>query len=67
TSAAMATAIVAVAALVLAFPYLPVARPLGFVPLPPEFLLLVAVIVALYLVSAEVTKRLFFGRTQPRT
>lgn len=64
-SAAMATAIVIVAALALALPYLPPAHALGFVPLPPEFLLLLAAIVVLYLASAEVTKRLFFGRMQP--
>jgi Mg2+-importing ATPase len=53
---------VIVLALTLAIPYTPLARILGFVPLPPIFLLLLAAVVAMYVFSAEVAKRIFFRR-----
>jgi Mg2+-importing ATPase len=56
----LATAGVALAALIL--PYTPLARLLGFVPLPPLFLLAVAAIVVVYFATAELTKRWFFKR-----
>ena len=49
-----------VVATTLLLPYTPLAGPLGFVPLPPLFLAFVAVVVALYVVSAEATKALFY-------
>jgi Mg2+-importing ATPase len=56
----LATAGVALVALVL--PYAPLARLLSFVPVPPLFLLAVAAIVAVYFITAEMTKRWFFRR-----
>jgi Mg2+-importing ATPase len=41
-------------------PYTPVASVLGFVPLPPLYLAFIAGVVALYVVSAEATKALFY-------
>jgi Mg2+-importing ATPase len=46
-------------------PLTPLARPLGLAPLPPVFLLLLTVIVALYIAAAEVTKRIFFRLADP--
>ena len=53
----------------LALPYKPVARPLGFKPIAPAFLLMMATIVACYIAAAEVAKHWFYGRRtsdQPR-
>jgi Mg2+-importing ATPase len=50
-----------VTAITLALPYTPLARLLGFTPLPPIYLLVVFGIVALYFVSAEMTKRWFYA------
>jgi Mg2+-importing ATPase len=50
----------AVVAVTFVLPYTPVAGLLGFEPLPGLFLVGVAVIVALYVVAAEVAKRLFY-------
>ncbi len=41
-------------------PYLPVARTLGFTPLPPGFLLVVAGLAGAYLLLVEVSKRALF-------
>jgi Mg2+-importing ATPase len=56
----LATAGVALATLIL--PYTPLAGLLGFVPLPPLFMLAVAAIVVVYFAAAELTKRWFFRR-----
>lgn len=57
-------AMLAVTALVmlvtLALPYSPLAGPLGFIPLPVPYLLVIFAIVALYFFSAELTKRWFY-------
>ena len=45
-------------------PYTPLGAVFGFVPLPPLFLALMAIIVILYLGAAEATKAWFFRRTQ---
>jgi Mg2+-importing ATPase len=50
----------AVALVTLLLPYSPVAGLLGFKPLSPIYLLVIAVIVALYFAAAEFTKRLFY-------
>ena len=55
-------ATLAVDALTLALPYSPLARFLGFSPLPPLFLVLLGGILALYMLTAEVTKHFFYRR-----
>jgi len=52
------------AAIVLALPYTPLAGILGFAPLPFTYLALIFVVVALYFVSAELTKRWFYRQAQ---
>ena len=59
-SRAMLWTTLAVALVALAIPYTPLARILGFEPLPWLILLAIAGIVALYFTSAELTKRWFF-------
>ncbi|HZD58687.1 MAG TPA: HAD-IC family P-type ATPase, partial [Anaerolineales bacterium] len=44
----------------LALPYSPLADVLGFRPLQPAFLLAIAIIMSLYFLAAELTKRWFF-------
>jgi P-type Mg2+ transporter len=51
---------VAVVAVTLVLPYTPVASPLGFRPVAPAFLLMLAAIVASYIAAAEVAKRWFY-------
>src|SRR5439155_25481186 len=53
----VATVLAGVAAAA-ALPYTPLARPLGFTALPPVFMVVVAVMVAVYLVLVEVVKRM---------
>ena len=48
----------------LVLPLTPLAGPLGFVPLPAYLYLLLAVIVAAYVVTAEVAKRIFYRRVR---
>jgi Mg2+-importing ATPase len=48
----------------LALPYSPLAGLLGFVPLPLPFLLVIFGIVALYFLSAELTKRWFYRQAK---
>jgi P-type Mg2+ transporter len=56
----LATGLVGLVAL--ALPYSPLATVLGFSPLPISYLAILAVIIGLYFVSAEVTKRWFYRR-----
>ena len=49
----------------LMLPFLPFAPLLGLTPLPLSFLPLLALIVAMYIVSAEVAKRLFYRHFAP--
>jgi Mg2+-importing ATPase len=49
----------------IALPYLPIAGLLGFIPLPPSYLVVVFGIVIAYFLSAELTKHLFY-RVQER-
>jgi Mg2+-importing ATPase len=51
-----------VIAITLALPYSPLAGPLGFTPLPISYLLAIVVIIALYFISAEITKRWFYRK-----
>ena len=45
-------------------PYTPLAQPLGFQPLPTEFLLLLPAIVGLYIICAELVKKVFYQHAQ---
>lgn len=49
-----------IAALALVVPFTPVGTVFGFVELPPSFILLMLVIVALYILAAELVKRVFY-------
>lgn len=49
-----------IGALTVALPYLPGAALLGFATLPIEYLGVIAAVVALYIGSAEITKRVFY-------
>jgi Mg2+-importing ATPase len=44
------------------FPITPLAELLGFQPLPMSILLVIGMIVALYMIAAEITKRFFYKR-----
>jgi P-type Mg2+ transporter len=54
-----------VVAATLMMPFLPFAPLLGLTPLPPPFLGLVAVIVAMYIISGELAKRIFYRHFEP--
>ena len=58
----MATFLVAVATVL--FPYTPIGTLFGFVPVPLPYLLTLLLIVALYIISAEVVKRIFYKRVK---
>ena len=48
----------------LVFPFTPIGTLFGFGPLPPGFFFLMGMIVVLYILAAEVMKRLFFRRAK---
>jgi len=54
-----------VVATTLVMPFLPFAPLLGLTPLPLRFLGLVAVIVAMYIISGELAKRIFYRHFEP--
>jgi Mg2+-importing ATPase len=56
----LVTATVAVAAAAVILPYTPLGAIFEFAPLPPAYLLAMAVIVAGYILSAEVAKHIFY-------
>ncbi len=58
------TATIAIVMVTLLLPYTPLAGLLGFQPLPIEFLLVLAAIVGLYILSAETVKRIFYQHIQ---
>jgi len=58
----MATLLVVVATLLL--PLTPVGKILGLPPLPISFLLLIGIIVVGYILSAEMTKRIFYSKVK---
>src|SRR5581483_7154305 len=60
-SAPLTATTLAVVAIGLGLPFTPVARPLGFVPLPPAFFLFLALATATYLALVEAVKRRFIG------
>jgi P-type Mg2+ transporter len=52
-----------VMAFTVALPWTPLGRLFGFVPLPLEFIMLLAAILVLYVASAEIVKRVFYRHT----
>ncbi|MBH0193748.1 MAG: hypothetical protein HP492_18655, partial [Nitrospira sp.] len=57
-------ATLAITVVTLLLPYLPVAAPLGLTPMPLSFLLLLATILAGYVLTAELVKRRFYATTR---
>ncbi|MEC4890227.1 MAG: magnesium-translocating P-type ATPase [Nitrospira sp.] len=55
-------ATLAIAVLTLLFPFLPIAPAFGLTPMPPSFLLLLAAILAGYVLTAEIVKHRFYAR-----
>jgi len=55
-------ATMAVVLVTLAFPFIPVRKIFGFVPLPASFLLMMGLIVALYILMTEWVKKLFYQK-----
>lgn len=55
-------ATIGVAAITLALPFTPLGRVFGLAPLPISFLAMLIAIVALYMISAEAAKKLFYAR-----
>ena len=53
-------ATIAIVAVILALPYTPIAGIFGFEPLPLVFLLIMFAIVGVYVIMAEVTKKVFY-------
>ncbi len=58
------TATLAVVVATFLLPYTPLARLFVFTPLPTYYLIIVAAIVTVYILSAEVVKRLFYSRVK---
>jgi Mg2+-importing ATPase len=55
-----ATVFVVLATLIL--PLIPLGKVFGFIPLPVSFLIMMGVIVVLYILSAELAKKIFYQR-----
>jgi Mg2+-importing ATPase len=60
----LAAATLLVVIVTLALPFTPLARLFGFGWLPISFLLILGVIIALYLIAAEITKTLFYRKVK---
>jgi len=61
---ALTLATLAVAAVTLLLPILPIATPLGMTPMPLSFLFLLAAILAGYILSAELAKKYFYANSR---
>ena len=57
-------ATLAIVAVTLVLPFTPLGKLFGFVPLPGTFLVLMGGIVALYILSAEILKRVFYRKAR---
>lgn len=53
------------AGLTLLLPALPIAAPLGLTPMPLSFLVLLAAILAGYVLTAELAKKCFYANRRP--
>ncbi|OPY81650.1 MAG: Magnesium-transporting ATPase, P-type 1 [Syntrophorhabdus sp. PtaU1.Bin153] len=58
----MTTLLVALVTII--FPYTPVGALFGFVPIPLSYLLILALVVVLYIISAEAAKKFFYRRAK---
>ena len=58
------TATLVVVIVTLIFPFTPLGRLFGFGQIPISFLLILAIIVALYLIAAEITKTVFYRKVK---
>jgi Mg2+-importing ATPase len=61
---ALLTATLLVAVVTILFPYTPLGTLFGFAPIPILYLLTLLLIVVLYIISAEVAKKIFYRRAQ---
>ena len=61
-SATLTATSLAIVALAASLPFMPFAGAIGFVPLPPTVLAILAALVIAYLAAAELAKRLFYAR-----
>ena len=55
-------ATMAVVATALIFPFAPLAKIFGFVPLPLSFLMILGIIIFLYILTAELAKKIFYQK-----
>ncbi len=55
-------ATMAVVAAALIFPFTPLAKIFGFVPLPLSFLMMLGIIIILYILTAELAKKIFYQK-----
>jgi len=55
-------ATMAVVAAAWIFPFTPLAQIFGFVPLPSSFLLILGIIIVLYILMAELAKKIFYQK-----
>ena len=55
-------ATLAVVAAALIFPFTPLAKIFGFVPLPMSFLMMLTIIIFLYILTAELAKKIFYQK-----
>ena len=61
---ALLTATLVVAVITILFPYTPMGTLFGFAPIPLPYLLTLLLIVVLYIISAEVAKKIFYERAK---
>jgi Mg2+-importing ATPase len=55
----------ALVAAALIFPFTPLAKIFGFVSLPMSFLMILAIIIVLYILTAELAKKIFYQKISP--
>jgi len=58
-------ATIAVVAAALIFPFTALAEIFGFVPLPMSFLMILTIIIVLYILAAELAKKVFYQKISP--
>jgi Mg2+-importing ATPase len=57
-------ATLSIVAVTLILPFTPLAEIFGFSPLPVSFLLLIGAVVLLYIITAELVKRVFYKKVR---